>query len=185
MLNTVVRSGHLSLPFLEISRKVNENWSEQNIQQKSKVDYVEIGDNWKNFYWPSRYQILTSKSYLLFSIIISILHISDASRIPSFDENQDLLHRDRDSDRRRRSMTYVALTSAKGNQRRSQNNFKKHFYLDTLKFILPKSLHQSGLKTDHDVQNVSRFFSTVKEYITKLETTCYKTAMMLFYDLMK
>ena len=66
MLNTVVRSAHLSLPFLEISRKVNENWSEQNIQQKSKVDYVEIGDNWKNFYWPSRYQILTSKSYLLF-----------------------------------------------------------------------------------------------------------------------
>ena len=82
-------------------------------------------------------------------------------------------------------MTYVALISAIGDQRISQHNFKKHFYLDTLKFILPKSVHQSGLKTDHDVQNVSRFFSTVKEYITRLETTFYKTAMMLFYDLMK
>jgi hypothetical protein len=41
------------------------------------------------------------------------------------------------------------------------------------------------LKTDQDVQKVSRFFSTIKEHITKLETTSYKTTMMLFYDLMK
>lgn len=45
----------------------------------------------------------------------------DASRNPSIEENQNLLHRDRDSDRRRKSMTYVALISAIGDQRISKN----------------------------------------------------------------
>ena len=54
-----------------------------------------------------------------------------------------------------------------------------------MKFTLPKSVHKSGFKTDQDVLKVSRFFANIKETITKLETTSYKTAMTLFFDLMK
>ena len=32
---------------------VNEAWTEMDIKQKSKTDIVEIGRNWKSYYWPS------------------------------------------------------------------------------------------------------------------------------------
>ena len=54
MLNTVLRSHFLHLPFQNISGKVNEKWAQQNVKQKSKVDSVEVGDNWNAFYWPSK-----------------------------------------------------------------------------------------------------------------------------------
>ena len=59
------------------------------------------------------------------------------------------------------------------------------FISDSLKFFLPKSVHKSGIETVHDVHKVSTFFATIRESITKLETTAFKTAMMLFFDLMK
>ena len=33
---------------------VNEAWEEMGIKQKSKTDIVEIGTNWKSYYWPSQ-----------------------------------------------------------------------------------------------------------------------------------
>ena len=32
---------------------VNEAWADMGIKQKSKTDIVEIGKNWKSYYWPS------------------------------------------------------------------------------------------------------------------------------------
>ena len=54
MLETVLRNNFLHLPFLDVAGKVNEMWEEKNIKQKSKVDYVPVGDNWNSFYWPSK-----------------------------------------------------------------------------------------------------------------------------------
>ena len=58
MLDTVLRSNYLHLPFADISGKVNERWAQENVEQKSKVDSVEVGDNWNAFYWPSKTPIL-------------------------------------------------------------------------------------------------------------------------------
>ena len=60
MMDKVLRQNFLHLPFGEISRKVNENWDNEGIKQKSKVDYVEVGNNWKNFYWPSKLAVHAS-----------------------------------------------------------------------------------------------------------------------------
>ena len=38
---------------------------------------------------------------------------------------------------------------------------------------------------DDDVQKIGTFYTILKEKIAKLETSHYKTAMMLFFDLMK
>ena len=87
MMDNVLRKNALSLPFTELSRyklkidkqihkiwfnsKVNESWSQRKIKQKSKTDVVEVGDNWKKFYWPSKHPMHQmqpkrgSKGYLL------------------------------------------------------------------------------------------------------------------------
>ena len=58
MLDMVLRSNYLHLSFQDISGKVNERWTQQNVKQKSKVDSVEVGDNWNAFYWPSKMPLL-------------------------------------------------------------------------------------------------------------------------------
>ena len=65
----MLRSNYLHLSFLEISGKVNERWAQQNITQKSKVDSVEVGDNWNAFYWPSKIPIVESRLPFLLSIL--------------------------------------------------------------------------------------------------------------------
>ena len=68
MLERLVRENQLSLQFTQISRYipcisemttqnvcpslVNEAWADMGIKQKSKTDIVEIGRNWKSYYWP-------------------------------------------------------------------------------------------------------------------------------------
>ena len=39
----------------QICSKVNEKWKREKVKQKSKIDLVEVGQNWKNFYWPSKF----------------------------------------------------------------------------------------------------------------------------------
>ena len=75
MLDTVLRSNYLHLSFLEISGKVNERWAQQNIKQKSKVDSVEVGDNWNAFYWPSKMPIIQSMLPFLLSILSTFLQV--------------------------------------------------------------------------------------------------------------
>ena len=60
-----------------------------------------------------------------------------------------------------------------------------NLFSESLKFVLPKSFHACSASTDQDVQKIGSFFTSLKEKITKLETTHYKTAMMLFFDMMK
>ena len=54
MMNEVLRSHYLHLPFKDISGKVNERWTQQNVKQKSTDLCVDVGDNWNAFYWPSQ-----------------------------------------------------------------------------------------------------------------------------------
>jgi hypothetical protein len=71
----VLRNNYLYLPFQDISGKVNERWAQQNIKQKSKVDSVEVGDNWNAFYWPSKRPIIPSMLLLLLSILLHSLQM--------------------------------------------------------------------------------------------------------------
>ena len=34
------------------ARKINKIWEERKIKQRCKLDCVEVGDNWKSFFWP-------------------------------------------------------------------------------------------------------------------------------------
>ena len=75
MLDTVIRSNHLCLPFVEISGKVNENWRQQNIKQKSKEDMVKIGNNWKDFRWPSKDPILPGYFFIFLLSVLYLIHL--------------------------------------------------------------------------------------------------------------
>eukprot|EP00092_Neocalanus_flemingeri_P007908 GFUD01008534.1.p1 GENE.GFUD01008534.1~~GFUD01008534.1.p1 ORF type:complete len:835 (+),score=179.70 GFUD01008534.1:45-2549(+) len=150
-LDTVLRSNNLYLPFLEIPSKVNKNWNQRNVRQRSKVDAVEVGDNWKTFYWPSPK--------------FPILPLTGAANDDMFGVTQTLFPQEGATERRRKLINAVTST------------------MESLKFVLPKSVHRSGLRTEIDVDKISHFFATLKDYISKLETTAFKTAMMLFRDL--
>ena len=109
---------------------------------------------------------------------------SDSFRNSLIGNDQNLILRDRYTDERKTSTTQAALLSAKGNISKS-NCYVNSYTSDSLKFFLPRSIHKSGIETAHDVQKVSTFFATIRDSITKLETTAFKTALMLFFDLMK
>jgi len=47
----VTQKGNISIPILDLASKVNESWKETD--QRCKADLVQVGDNWKYFYWPS------------------------------------------------------------------------------------------------------------------------------------
>ena len=57
-------------------------------------------------------------------------------------------------------------------------------YLDSIKYVLPKSIFQSGFSIDQDAPKATSLFETFKDYVTKLETASYKTAMTLLVDML-
>ena len=56
---------------------------------------------------------------------------------------------------------------------------------DSIKFVLPKFIDLSNPRMSQEVRKIGSFFNTLKEKIERLETTHYKTAMILFFDLIK
>eukprot|EP00091_Calanus_sinicus_P006776 TRINITY_DN17523_c0_g1_i1.p1 TRINITY_DN17523_c0_g1~~TRINITY_DN17523_c0_g1_i1.p1 ORF type:complete len:121 (-),score=29.44 TRINITY_DN17523_c0_g1_i1:307-669(-) len=62
------------------------NGSKSKVKQKSKIDLVEVGQNWKNFYWPSKFQVI---------------HVPDSPKNYVVDVTQRLFHSQSDMDRRR------------------------------------------------------------------------------------
>ena len=114
-----------------------------------------------------------------------IIHIYlDSPKNHVVDVTQRLFHYKSDMNRRRYG---IGLLSAMGNK----DVFLFVLYLsffffkDSLKFLLPKHLHRLSARIEEDVQKISSFFDDLKAHITKLETTSYKTTMMLFCDLIK
>ena len=47
----VTKKGKAPVPITEIASKVNQIW--RPIKQGCKNDVLEVGDNWKDFYWPT------------------------------------------------------------------------------------------------------------------------------------
>ena len=54
----------MSVDRVDDAPMVEHNALTQKIKQKSKVDYVEVGNNWKTFYWPSRLPVHASMPVL-------------------------------------------------------------------------------------------------------------------------
>ena len=52
---------------------MNERWMENNVKQKSRVELVEVGKNWKSFYWPSKCQVIPDKGKYSLSLYFSIM----------------------------------------------------------------------------------------------------------------
>eukprot|EP00092_Neocalanus_flemingeri_P014903 GFUD01016095.1.p1 GENE.GFUD01016095.1~~GFUD01016095.1.p1 ORF type:complete len:561 (-),score=139.18 GFUD01016095.1:3-1559(-) len=50
----LVKSRRTPLCIVDIPGKVNEIWEKKKIKQRCKLDCVEVGDNWKSFYWPTK-----------------------------------------------------------------------------------------------------------------------------------
>ena len=51
-LDNVTKKGKVPVPITEITSMVNESWQQQKIKQGCKDDLLEVGTNWKDFYWP-------------------------------------------------------------------------------------------------------------------------------------
>ena len=39
---------------LTFCSKINESWEKKKIKQRCKLDCVEVGDNWRTFFWPNK-----------------------------------------------------------------------------------------------------------------------------------
>jgi len=50
-LYKVTNKGKTNINILHLARKVNNSW--KCTDQRCKVDIVEVGDNWENYFWPS------------------------------------------------------------------------------------------------------------------------------------
>ena len=83
------------------------------------MDFVEVGDNWKNFYWPSQTPVLPRRgNHNVHFLFVNITIISDDCRTHA--ENvlgvtQQLFHPEGEMERLRQSVTALALVSAIGN----------------------------------------------------------------------
>ena len=77
------------------------------------MDLVEVGQNWKNFYWPSKFPFVPAIGKVFLSLIsanINILAESPKNCVASV--NQRLFHSQSDIDRQ---IYAVGLISAMGN----------------------------------------------------------------------
>ena len=62
---------------------VNEAWADIGIKQKSKTDIVEIGTNWKSYYWPSQKTQGETKEDCVDEDLFNQQRFSTASKGPS------------------------------------------------------------------------------------------------------
>ena len=51
----VTNKAKKNIPILDLTSLVNESWAKSKFakDQRCKVDIVQVGDNWKDFHWPS------------------------------------------------------------------------------------------------------------------------------------
>lgn len=47
-------SNRVYIFLLAFFSKINESWEKKKIKQRCKLDCVEVGDNWKTFFWPNK-----------------------------------------------------------------------------------------------------------------------------------
>ena len=129
---------------------MNKAWSEKNIQQKSKLDVVEVGDNWKNFYWPSKVPIhhLKGKSstVIIFTLSkLTFLDISDNQTNYVEIVTQKLFHPEAELERKRQSFRALAFHSAMGNRSKAMKATPLYFRFFK---ICPSKIHWWLLKSD-------------------------------------
>ena len=121
---------------------VNEAWAEMDIKQKSKTDIVEIGNNWKGYYWPSE--------------------------ITKGEGCEDSFYEELFSQHRLSTASSFSISSSPSLMEMVE---------PILKFVLPRDYDHSASKRG--------YFYRLSDSMERLANSHFKTAVMLFLDIMK